>query len=87
MVIKNILREVKKIHINVVGSVSEVDEILDIETVAKVFVVARRMIDLTNDLESKNIITKPPNFQDKKIKKQNNFSKTQLAILTIKGFN
>ena len=77
----------KKIHINVVGSVSEIDEISDIETVAKVFVVARRMIDLTNDLESKNIITKPPNFQDKKIKKQNNYSKTQLAILTIKGFN
>lgn len=77
----------KKIHINVVGSVSEVDEILDIETVAKVFVVARRMIDLTSDLESKKIITRPPNFLDKKTKKHNHISKTQLAVLTIKGFN
>ena len=77
----------KKIHINVVGSVSEADEISDIETVAKVFVVARRIIDLTNDLESKNVITGPPNFQDKKNKKNNSFSKIQLAVLTVKGFN
>jgi hypothetical protein len=78
---------VKKIHINVVGSVSEIDEVLDIETVAKVFVVARRMKDLTNTLESKNIITKPPKFLDKKDKKHSSYSKTQLAVLTIKGFN
>jgi hypothetical protein len=63
------------------------EEIFDIETVAKVFVVARRMIDLTNSLESKKIVTKPPGLQDKKNKKHIIFSKSQLPVLTIKGFN
>lgn len=74
------------IHINVVGSVSDSNEIIDIETVARVFVVARRMIDLTDALESGINVTVPPIYH-KKIKKHPTSSKLLIPVLTVKGFN
>ena len=47
------------IKINVVGSVSNIEDLEEIETIAKVFVVAERMIDLTNDSKAEKIITEP----------------------------
>ena len=75
------------IQINVVGSVSEMDEILDIQTVAKVFVIARRMIDLTNAHGSDIIVTEPPIVKNKKTKKRRTYSYSRLPVLTVKGFN
>lgn len=75
------------IQINVVGSVSDRDEIIDIETVARVFVVARRMIDLTDALESGINDTDPPIYHHKKIKKRHNSSNFRIPVLTVKGFN
>ena len=75
------------IQINVVGSVSDKDEIIDIETVARVFVVARRMIDLTDTLESEINVTEPPMYHHKKIKKRPNSSNLRIPVLTVKGFN
>jgi hypothetical protein len=78
---------VRLIQINVVGSVSDRDEIIDIETVARVFVVARRMIDLTDALESGINVTEPPISHHKKIKKRSNSTNLHIPFLTVKGFN
>lgn len=75
------------IQINVVGSVYYQDEIIDIEIVTKAFLVAKRMIDLTNNLESDKIIKHPPIIQNKRNKKNNYFSNPKLPNLTVKGFN
>ncbi len=75
------------IQINVVGSVSDRDEIIDIQTAVKVFVVAKRMIDLTDTHESEIVEVEPPISHNKNNKKQLTFSNLRLPILTIKGFN
>ena len=75
------------IQINVVRSVYYQDEIIDIEIVTKAFLVAKRMIDLTNNLGSSKIIQQPPIIKDKRNKKNNYFPKPKFPILTVKGFN
>ena len=75
----------EKIQINVVGSISNPDEINEIETVAKVFVVAERMIDLTGDLKADKIDTFSPSV--KNIKKTNGDNNTNLTLLNVRGLN
>jgi len=79
--------EVRKIHINIVGSVSNQEEMTEIETVAKVFVVEERMIDLADELEKEKNISKPPEKPIKKINNNHNYYNTSLPVLTVKGFN
>lgn len=80
-------REVRLIRINVVGSISNQDEVIEIETVAKVFVVEERMINLTNEPKTGKIISEPPKKPIKKINKTHNFYNACLPVLTVKGFN
>jgi hypothetical protein len=80
-------REVRKIRINVVGSVSDQEDIKEIETVAKVFVVEERMIDLTYDIKSEKIVSDPPLNSPKKTSNDRNSYNTRLALLTVRGFN
>ena len=75
------------IQINVVGSVSERDEIIDIQTAVKLFAVAKRMIGLTDAHESETIVVEPPIKHNNKNKKQLTFSNLRLPVLTVKGFN
>ena len=59
----------------------------EIETVAKVFVIEERMIDLTYELETEKNISKPLEKPIKKIKNTHNSYNARLPILTVKGFN
>ena len=89
MVVINTLpktREVRKIQISVVGSISNQQEIKEIETVAKVFVVAERIIDLTYDQKSANAL-KPPTRLPKKLDKCQKSNNSWSNFLTIHGFN
>jgi hypothetical protein len=78
---------VSLIKINIVGAVSKIDDLEEIETVAKVFVVAERMIDLTNDSKSENIISKPPDDYNKKIDNNQSSNNGKLTLLSVRGFN
>ena len=80
-------REVRLIRINIVGSISNQDEITEIETIAKVFVVEKRMIDLTNEPVTGKIISEPPKKPIKKINKTPNSYNAHLPVLTVKGLN
>ena len=75
------------IKINIVGAVSKINDLEEIETVAKVFVVAERMIDLTNDSKSEKIISKPPEEYNKKIENNRNSNNGKLTLLSVRGLN
>lgn len=75
------------IKINVVGSVSTMEDLDEIETIAKVFVVAERMIDLTNDSKSEKNITEPPVDINKKINNNHELYNKKLTLLSVRGFN
>ncbi len=80
-------KEVRVIKINFVGSVSNYEEMEEIETVAKVFIIAKRIIDLTNDVKSKSNNSEPTQNSPKKINNIQNSYNIKLPILTIHGFN
>ena len=75
------------IKINVVGSVSTMEDLDEIETIAKVFVVAERMIDLTNDSKSEKNIKEPPVDINKKINNNHELYNKKLMLLSVRGFN
>ena len=75
------------IKINVVGSVSTMEDLDEIETIAKVFVVAERMIDLTNDSKPEKNITGPPVDINKKINNNHDLYNKKLMLLSVRGFN
>ena len=70
----------------VVGSISNQQEVKEIETVAKVFVVAERIYDLTYDQKSANV-TKPPMRPAKKRNKCIKTNNSWSHFLTVHGFN
>jgi len=78
---------VKNIDINIVGMFSNGDEINEIMDVAKVFVVEERMINISDDAETNNLVEerrlKP--FKKPKIHHDSTFKKLQL--LTVRGLN
>ena len=76
-----------KIQINVVGSLTDMEQLSEIETVAKIFVIEERMKDLTYDLDSENIITNLPLKPSKKSDFNRNFYNKRLPILNVRGFN
>ncbi|KYK29418.1 hypothetical protein AYK20_05580 [Thermoplasmatales archaeon SG8-52-1] len=75
------------IKINIVGSVSTMDDLEEIDTIAKVFVVAERMIDLTNDSKSEKNNTEPPVDIDKKINNNHELYNKKITLLSVRGFN
>ena len=74
------------ININVVGVTSDREELNEIENIVKVFVVAERIINLTNDIKSEENIK---NNLDSS--KKYNINPTpyngHLKSLTVKGLN
>jgi len=78
---------VRKIQINIVGSISEKEELKEIENVANVFVVAERLIDLTCDLKSEFIDSGTPQNSPKKIYSNQNSYNIHQSLITIHGFN
>ena len=81
------LREVNKIQINVVGSFNNKDEINEIETVAKVFIVAERMIDITYNIDNRKLTEKEIIHTPKKSIINANGNSTSPRYLTVKGLN
>lgn len=77
----------RRIKIHVVGSVSNNEELAEMETVAKVFVIEERMIGLTYDIKSKKIVPNSPNVSPEKNKKIRNSYNSNLKLLTVRGFN
>ena len=75
------------IKINVVGSVSNIEDLEEIETIAKVFVVAERMIDLTNDSKAEKIITEPSVNINKEINNNQESYNRKITLLSVRGFN
>ena len=67
--------------------VSDKDELDEMETVAKVFVVEKRMIDITYNVEPENIIEQPFSGSSKKIKIHPTNNRNRLPFLTVRGLN
>jgi len=78
---------VRKIQINIVGSISDKEELKELENVAKVFVVAERLIDLTCDLKSEFIDSGTPQNSPKKIYNNQNSNNMHISFITLHGFN
>ena len=72
------------ININVVGSIHDKDELSEIETIAKVFVVKQRLNDITNNKDKK--ISNPPVLSKPKKPIQKNSYNTKLSNLIVRGF-
>jgi len=79
-------REVEIIHINVVGIISNKEELNEIETVAKVFLVEERVIDITNS-EKENAIEKTYLRSSKNIKINQTDINENPTFLTVRGLN
>ena len=75
------------ISVNIVGSINDEEQLSEIETIAKVFIIERRINVLTDNERAKNIVSNPriiPN--NKKDIQKNSYNKT-LSLLTVRGFN
>lgn len=73
--------EVIKIHINIVGLFDDIDEVNELEDVAKVFVVEERIIDITYEKNSINIVER------KKTDSNPNGYNRNFQVLTVRGLN
>jgi len=77
--------EVVKIEIKIAGVISTMDDIHDIENVAKVFVMEQRINNLQCCKETKNIIREAHPESAEKSTASSNFIHGNLPILTVKG--
>ena len=77
----------RKIHINVVGTFADTDELHEIEYVARVFLVAERMIDLTEEIEIEKNEEKPIEKSPKKSISRRNLVYDRLQYLNVRGLN
>lgn len=77
--------EVKNIDINIVGMLSDADEISELIDVAKVFVIEERVKNISNETILPKVIK---SIKEEKILKTNISQKMRyLANLTVKGLN
>ena len=74
-----------KIEIKIAGVISTMDDIHDIENVAKVFVMEQRISNLQFREETKNIIEETHPESVEKSTVSSNFIHGNLPILTVKG--
>ena len=75
------------ININIVGSINDEEQLSDIETIAKVFMVERRINDLAYNERIKNISSNPQVIpKTKKDNHKNSYNKG-LSLLTVHGLN
>jgi hypothetical protein len=75
------------IYIKLVGSITDRDQYNDIETIAKVFVVERRINNLTYNLNPEDIISYPPLNPKRKNNDKKNSYNANLSIFTVHGLN
>jgi hypothetical protein len=73
--------EVIKIQINIVGLFDDIEEVNELEDVAKVFAIEERIIDITYDNTSTNVI------QRKKINNRSNSYNKKFQVFTVRGLN
>jgi hypothetical protein len=76
-----------RIQINVVGVLSDADEINEIMDVTEVFVIEKRMMDLTYPLVFKNNVLKSKIESSKKSKIYQNQICRYLQSLTVRGLS
>ncbi len=65
-------------YVNIVGLISNDEEILDIENVATVFIIEERMLDLTCNLKAKRVVKERLKILNNPILKNTSF---------VRGFN
>jgi hypothetical protein len=79
--------EVIRMQVNVVGVLSDADEINEILDVSEIFVIEKRMIELTYPLAFKNKALKSSVDSSKKSKIYQNQINGYLKSLTVRGLS
>jgi len=79
--------EVVRIRVNIVGVLSDADEINEIMDVSEIFVIEKRMMDLTYPLLFKNNNLKSSFESSKKSKIYQNQMCRYLKSLTVRGLS
>lgn len=74
------------LKINIVGSINDEEQLSYIETIAKIFVIERRINDLTYDLRLKKILSKSSLIPKGKTDNQKNSYTASLSLLNVRGF-
>jgi glycerate kinase len=76
---------VVKIQISIVGTLSNREEVNEVENIAKVFVIEQRVMDLAEDFQTPKNITKTQALSPKKHVIKNLLQKSQNQILSVRG--
>jgi len=79
--------EVIRIRINIVGIVSDADELEEIMDMTEIFAIEKRMMDLKHLINPKDLIKKTCLKTTKKFSKIFNYNHNNLKILTVHGLN
>ena len=77
----------RKIRINVVGTFADSDELNEIENVARVFLVERRMKALTNDIDKDKVLKNTKIKPSTKSFTRQNPDYGRLQYLNVRGLN
>ena len=77
--------EVIRIQINIVGIVTDADELEEIMDITELFAIEKRMMELKQPLNSINIVKKTS--LKTKINKFLDYNNNHLKILTVHGLN
>jgi len=75
------------LKIKIVGSINDEEQLSDLETIAKIFIVKKRINDLTYDLRLAKIISRPSSASKGKTDNQKNSYNVSLSLLNVRGFN
>ena len=79
--------EVIRIRINIVGIVSDADELEEIVNITEVFAIEKRMKDLKHLINPKDFFKKTCLETTKKLNRIFNYKNNNLKILTVHGLN
>lgn len=74
------------LKIKIVGSINDKEQLSDLETIAKIFIVKKRINDLTYDLRSAKILSRPSSIPKGKTDNHKNFYNASLSLLNVRGF-
>ena len=75
-----------KIEIKLVGGVSDINDISEIENIAKVFVIEQRISNLNLIKNTKNIINNKSQITYRNKNNVNEYVNKKSTILTVRGF-
>jgi len=74
------------LKIKIVGSINDEEQLSDLETIAKIFIVKKRINDLTYDLRLAKILSRPSSTPKGKTDNQKNSYNVSLSLLNVRGF-